>query len=62
MNPEFQLTKKAKSAFEELKNCTAKSTTFSIEENKIFTGVETYASDNAIAATLTQERRSVAFF
>ena len=57
----FPLTEDAKDAFQKLKNDIVHSVMMAIEDNIPFR-VETDASDFAIAATLTQSGRPVAFF
>ena len=57
----FPLPSEAISAFQELKDSIVKSAVSAIEENEPFT-VETDASESAIAATLSQSGRPVAFF
>lgn len=57
----FPLDNQAKNCFETLKSDIAKASLFAIDYNETFT-VETDASDYAIAATLSQNRRPVAFF
>ena len=57
----FPLGEQELDAFQELKNEVAKSVLWSVNENLKFT-VETDASDEAMAATLNQNGRPVAFF
>ena len=57
----FPLSQKASEAFEEMKNIIAKSVVSAIDETIPFE-VETDASDVALAATLNQNGRPVAFF
>ena len=58
---EFPLSIDALKAFQQLKNDVAKSAVVAIDESKNFQ-VETDASDTAIAATLNQDGRPVAFY
>lgn len=58
---QLPLTNEAKTRFEEIKAEIAKSTLSAVDDNATFT-IETDASDYAIAATLSQNGRPVAFF
>ena len=58
---EFPLSMNALKAFQQLKEDVAKSVVVAIDESKTFQ-VETDASDTAIAATLNQDGRPVAFY
>ena len=57
----FPLSSKAEKAFEDLKSIIAKAAVYAIDDSVLFE-VETDASDVAIAATLNQKGRPVAFF
>ena len=57
----FPLSNDAKNCFESLKGAIAKASLVAISDNETFT-VETDASEYAIAATLSQNSRPVAFF
>ena len=60
-NKSFPMDDQAESAFEELKKEIGKSTLYHIDEDKPFV-IESDASDHAIAATLNQCGRPLAFF
>ena len=57
----FTLPEKSVQMFEQLRKELAEVTLMAIDENKSFV-VETYASQEALSATLNQEGRTVAFF